>query len=117
MYALIARQNLRSRDIEATQREMRRQDDMWGEQNHPDYPGDVARSRGHARYAAAADAWKAENAERAASGRLAWDGILLEEVYEALGESDEDKMREELIQVAAVALQWAGAIRRRRLPG
>lgn len=36
-----------------------------------------------------------------------WDVILLEEVYEALGEDDPKKRVEELIQVAAVALAIA----------
>ncbi|MGW3992175.1 hypothetical protein ACWEF6_01680 [Amycolatopsis sp. NPDC004772] len=100
-------------DLSAAEREMDRQDALWGEQNHPDIggelPGDWSRL-----YAGNADRWKALNAERVHYGQLGWDGILLEEVYEALGEADETKMREELIQVAAVALQWAGAIRRRQ---
>jgi hypothetical protein len=39
-----------------------------------------------------------------------WSLILLEEVLEALEEDDEARLREELIQVAAVAVRWAGAI-------
>lgn len=40
----------------------------------------------------------------------AWTDILLEEVFEALAESDPEKLRTELIQVAAVATQWVEAI-------
>lgn len=39
-----------------------------------------------------------------------WALVLLEEVLEALEEHDEERLREELIQVAAVAVRWAGAI-------
>ena len=35
-----------------------------------------------------------------------WSDILLEEVYEALDESDWHKLRAELIQVAAVCVAW-----------
>lgn len=102
------------------------QDAKWGEQNHPDLdPHDipeVARNE----YAFRADRWKQINAMRAehgceVSGRsvpvvpscVAWDGILLEEVYEALTEKDPTELRAELIQVAAVAMAWAEAIDRR----
>jgi len=44
-----------------------------------------------------------------------WALVLLEEVLEALEEHDEEKLREELIQVAAVAVRWAGAIDERML--
>lgn len=39
-----------------------------------------------------------------------WALVLLEEVLEALAEHNEQRLREELIQVAAVAVRWAGAI-------
>jgi len=35
-----------------------------------------------------------------------WEMILLEEVWEALAETDPVKLRAELIQVAAVAVAW-----------
>jgi hypothetical protein len=46
--------------------------------------------------------------------QLTWRDILLEEVYEAFAETDSDRLREELIQVAAVALSWVDAIDRRK---
>lgn len=66
-----------------------RQDDQWGEQNHADH-------------------W--------------WHLILTEEVGEVaqavlhdwFGGPAEDTVREELVQVAAVALSWLEAIDRRR---
>lgn len=49
----------------------------------------------------------------AAQGNVTWADILLEEVFEALAEDDSERLRVELIQVAAVAVQWAEAIDRR----
>jgi hypothetical protein len=40
--------------------------------------------------------------------------VLLEEVFEALAEDDELRLREELIQVAAVAAKWVQIIDARR---
>lgn len=42
-----------------------------------------------------------------------WDVILLEEVYEAVCEDIPEKIREELVQVAAVAVAWIEALDRR----
>jgi hypothetical protein len=39
-------------------------------------------------------------------GTLSWRDVLLEEVFEALAESDTEPLREELIQVIAVAVAW-----------
>jgi len=44
---------------------------------------------------------------------LTWAHVLREEVAEVLAEHDPVRMLEELHQVAAVAVRWAGAIRRR----
>lgn len=100
------------------------QDVKWGEQNHPDYdPHDIPEVVRN-EYAFRAERWKDINAVRAEYGCevahrdpsaecTAWDGILLEEVYEALAEKDPAKRRSELIQVAAVAQAWIEAIDRR----
>lgn len=104
--------------------ERAKQDAKWGEQNHPDtFPRVPSAERTERiRYGGHADYWKAENARRikvltergAPSDRnAAWDGILLEEVYEALAESNAAKLRAELVQVAAVAVAWIEAIDRR----
>lgn len=82
------------------------QDERWGEQNHADGTGDVY--------------WKvvAEDAKRvceAARGRgeMTYQHVLDEEVCEAFAESDPVRLREELVQVAAVAVAWIEAIDRR----
>lgn len=91
--------------------ERARQDDLWGEQNHPVLdPANTDADRDY--YYSQATAWKFENQTRKENGRLAWDGILLEEVFEALESDDPAAQRAELIQVAAVALAAAESLDR-----
>lgn len=97
--------------------ELQAQDDKWGEQNHPlvmDYSEFGLTREG---YGARADLWKRENDQRAKNGTLAWDGIQLEEVYEALAEDDAERAVTELIQTAAVAISAAASIQRNGLDG
>jgi hypothetical protein len=47
-------------------------------------------------------------------GVITWADIFEEEVAEALAEVDLERLREELLQVAAVAVAWVEAIDRRR---
>jgi hypothetical protein len=86
--------------------ERARQDEKWGEQNHPDGTGD---------YPEIIDADVARMACEGAAegGYLDWLHILREEVAEAFAESAPDKLRAELVQVAAVAVAWVEAIDRR----
>jgi hypothetical protein len=81
----------------------------WGQQDHPSSASELDRKRAEKN----ADHWKQRNDARAEAGILSWDGILLEEVWEALAEEDETRRREELIQVAAVAAAEVEAIDRR----
>lgn len=86
--------------------ERARQDDRWGEQNHPDgtgSPAQIARSESTRRDCEAA----------AASDRLTWCDVLREEVAEAFAESDPGLLRAELLQVAAVAMAWVEHLDRR----
>lgn len=81
------------------------QDQRWGEQNHLD--GTISLFKEQADHAR-------RIADRAAeAGTLTWLHILLEEVFEAAAETDEARLREELIQVAAVATGWVECIDRR----
>mgnify|MGYP001616241009 CR=1 FL=1 len=68
--------------LEEVREERKRQDELWGEQNH---------------------------------GDGMWLAILVEEVGEVANDINErsKKLREELIQVAAVACCWVEAIDRR----
>jgi len=85
--------------------ERQRQKKLHGVQTLPDGTGDSA-----------SDAMRSvaqmlcDQATR--RGTLTWRDILREEVFEAFAETDRDKLREELIQVAAVAVQWIEAIDR-----
>lgn len=89
--------------------ERARQTAKWGEQNLPDGTG--ASQKWMHPYSTVT----AENAARllrtitqeaARKGTCTWRDVLLEEVAEAFKESDPAKLREELVQVAAVAVQW-----------
>lgn len=103
--------------------EVLRQDRKWGPQTHPDGTGHYTTPlAGYPANAAAAglrviaqqqteDAFAPATDTTRSTGT--WRHILLEEVFEALAEEDPEKLQQELIQVAAVALQWAGAIDRR----
>lgn len=46
-------------------------------------------------------------------GKVTWRDILMEEVAEAFAADDPQHLREELVQVAAVAVKWIEAIDRR----
>lgn len=100
-----------------------RQDDKWGEQNHPDVyrnstgeawpPGVVACLYG----IPTADRARTKCDNAAKDGRLTNAAILVEELcetVEAAAEGNPDELTEELIQVAAAAIMWIQAIDRRR---
>lgn len=83
-----------------------RQDKRWGEQNHPDGTGLPIQAR--------MAVFKRKTCEtKFRHGEGAWADILMEEVAEALAESDPSALRAELVQVAAVSLAWVEAIDRR----
>lgn len=82
------------------------QETKWGEQNHPDGTG-LPEDRQHA------DMARHLCEVAFASGNGSWRHILAEEVCEAFAESDPARLREELVQVAAVAAAWVEAIDRR----
>ncbi|WP_432135852.1 hypothetical protein [Streptomyces sp. bgisy154] len=95
--------------------ELARQDTQWGEQNHPDGTGPrtpaivgtlcwAEEAAGRARLACQTAARK---------GKTTWRLVFAEEALEALAEDDPARLRAELIQVAAVAVNWAEAIDRR----
>lgn|GEM_PF-2618310 len=53
-----------------------------------------------------------DHCDRAADrGQVSWEHILREEVAEALSAKGDEARYEELVQVAAVAIRWARAIR------
>jgi hypothetical protein len=89
--------------------ERAKQDAKWGPQNHPDGTGRDGD----------ADMAKLDRAKCKANGpdEDNWRDILQEEVSEAFAETDPKALREELLQVAAVAAAWVEAIDRRTQGG
>lgn len=104
--------------IQDVVQEMQRQVDRWGVQNHLSYTdgdaiGDIVDVRMY--HPPAADFAKDVYERKALVGLQSWNDILLEEVMEARDEAyvgDLAKLREELIQVAAVACSWVESIDR-----
>lgn len=88
--------------------ERERQHAKWGEQNHPNgtaYPNaETAISM--------ADSARRHCDMAFRHGGGTWRHILDEEIYEAYAEVDPVKLREELVQVAAVTVAWIEAIDR-----
>lgn len=94
-------------------REAKRAESLHGT-GHDLPNGTGAEARHHWPYAWTADtmrAWAHMRCEAAQLyGELDWATVLVEEVTEALAESDPAKLRAELVQVAAVASRWIAAI-------
>lgn len=89
-----------------------RQDEKWGVQDYPmgtgDRPGlSLAEAVAHA------DEMRRTCDEAFTLGVGTWLHILDEEVAEASAESDPEKLRAELLQVAAVAVAMVEALDRR----
>lgn len=94
--------------------EMERQVAKWGEQNHSDFTPDGLFDYPEA--VVSADNAKLFCDSKAERGTVSWNDIFVEEVLETVEEAEqgnEAKLREELIQVAAVACSWVNAIDRR----
>lgn len=73
---------------------------MWGDQHHPD---GTARD---AMLLTLAGLYRDTCQDHARRGTVTWADILLEEVFEAITETDRAALRSELVQVAAVAVAW-----------
>lgn len=97
--------------------ERQRQDEKWGEQNHPDFWPTKLPQTAELRatyYGVPQEGLAKHNCELAfAAGRGSWADILVDEVSEAIGAPNVEALREELVQVAAVAVKWVEAIDRR----
>lgn len=86
----------------AIEGERLRQLEKWGVQTGKRLDGTGIQS-----YRLFAEEYQRQNDARHEAGKAGvWAKILLEEVYEALAESDPDKLAHELVQVAAVATAW-----------
>lgn len=96
--------------------ERERQNAKWGEQNHPNGtgPAKLPMPYGSGSWSAAVAAERLTLLTNCAAqiGQVTYLHILREEVFEAFAEEDPAKLRAELIQVAAVAVQWVQKIDR-----
>lgn len=111
--------------LDEVQWERDTQDLKWGEQNHANGTGPGVLLLGEVvmwrQYVLTMN--KLATAQQAATDRNTDDGtltyadILLEEVFEAVAEDDPEKLREELVQVAAVAVAWVEKIDRDKVRG
>ena len=86
--------------------ERKRQDEKWGEQNHPMEPRNYDRKY-------ARKVLKKLQQENDTSQEKCWHNILSEEVIEAVLETDPKRQREEMIQMAAVAVNIIECLDRR----
>lgn len=99
--------------------ERRAQDDVWGEQNWIDGTGIswvehlVPFFWREDRANQIVSLARAQYQRELDSGKSTWRGIALEEIAEAFAETDPEKLRAELVQCAAVFVNWIGAIDRR----
>ena len=87
--------------------ERKRQDSIFGTQNHRDGTSDHPVSR------RISDGYRDICRRITQEGDVTWKDILSEEVYEAYAEADPVLLRAELVQVAAGAVAWIEAIDRR----
>ena len=85
----------------------------FGQEDLPDVAQPFADVDVRDDYKALADEWKETNAQRVELETLAWDGVLLEEAFDAVSKSNPHTLKAALIQVAAGATAWAEAIDRR----
>ncbi|MEV0996915.1 hypothetical protein [Nonomuraea sp. NPDC050202] len=113
--ARAAASDLLSADEVAIRAELAAQDAKWGEQNHPNGTGPNVAWGLTGRASFLADLAKGLCERYAKEGRLTWLDILLEEVAEAFAENDQERLDAELLQVAAIAVQWRRALRRSAL--
>lgn len=90
--------------LEAVIAERHRQDDNYGDQS------DLPDGTGGEEAVAMADVARDNCGLAVATGQLSWHDILNEEFREAMAETIPARLREELIQVAAVAIAWAEAL-------
>jgi hypothetical protein len=98
--------NGRDRVLADLNKERDQQDEMWGPQySHPDGTGGVHRWL--------ADSYRDLCQANFDAGEGTFADILLEEVFEAMAESDPVLLRGELVQAGAVIVKWIEAIDRR----
>jgi hypothetical protein len=103
--------------------ERARQEAKWGQCDYPSVDPDMANAlaspeRICAFYGVPSESYAKASCQSAdARGRCTFAHVAIEELAEALSAPDEGARREELVQLAAVAVKWIEAIDRRRAVG
>lgn len=99
--------------------ERERQEELWGEQNHPDGTGPLLVLEGFPEWqdsvasAMHIESWARRRCDTEHNGgRGTYEMILTEEWAEVIASDDPIKLRAELIQLAAVAAAWVEKIDR-----
>jgi hypothetical protein len=100
---------LRSDALKEIMRECERQDDKWGKQNHR-MLFDL-----HTFIDEWLETFREDNNNPVY--KKTWFSILMEEVCEAFAETEPEKQREEMVQVAAVAVQIIECLDRKKEAG
>lgn len=92
--------------------ETHRQDVKWGEGRQ------MPNGTGNAEYGPdLAEYFKEETDAAFREGRGTWRHILEEEIYEAFAENNSRRLKTELVQAAAVIVQWLVALRKQKAKG
>lgn len=108
--------------LDEVRQERARQEEKWGVQRHPSLDLTLLKREGGCTPERMAEHFEIPSEARGkflcqnayANGEGTWAHIAIEEMAEAVGcMDDERKMREELIQLAAVAVAWVEDIDRR----
>jgi hypothetical protein len=73
----------------------------------PEHAHRMGLERARAQAKRTSDMYRRVVKEKAAAGTLTWWDVLREEFYETGVEDDPQRLREELVQVAAMAFRWA----------
>jgi hypothetical protein len=84
--------------FEDVRAERSRQDQRWGKQMHPNGTSQ--------KFKPMADSARNACRKADAQGANTWMHIMREEVWEALSETDRERLRSELVQVVAVGVAW-----------
>lgn len=98
--------------LQEVYQERKRQQLKWGRQDHPDGTGPGENSHladdiaSVYEYGELAGIFTELTDDHAEYGTLTYADILLEEVFEAMAESDKTKLRYELVQSGAVIVAW-----------
>ncbi|MFC0622794.1 hypothetical protein [Kribbella deserti] len=83
--------------------------DDHGQRDHPLHGGQIP-AKGRTHWAHQAQRWSDANAARHDADRMGWDGLLVHDLYTALGTSDPAEQTAGLAELAATAIHAIAAL-------